>query len=260
MKLNAYAISVIAAQFFLVGCNSYRSVENVDPSSYQTVAAYSEKIFDSANCAYSLFVKQGQEYVDSDGLNYRLPRNEVCYLDSIEKAIKQYCQSKGGYMRQDDEWCAVGDYPLFKVNFIKTYKRYFADTNYSTLERSTAQTPEQWVYSAEKKGFISERIRIKNQIEAQNRIQQKKLEEEEKNRKRNAVVKAKVGDLLCREDYEAPAYQYSSTPYYKAYVEDKQNGKYKLRLVWHGGKGFVINDIRDNTIIWSSPNGWLFCR
>ncbi|EGX15093.1 hypothetical protein ECTX1999_5398 [Escherichia coli TX1999] len=40
----------------------------------------------------------------------------------------------------------------------------------------------------------------------------------------------------------------------------KRKNKLQLRLVWHGGNGFVINDIApSNNIIWSSPNGWKHC-
>ncbi|EFI3271195.1 hypothetical protein BCC92_005015, partial [Escherichia coli] len=80
-------------------------------------------------------------------------------------------------------------------------------------------------------------------------------------KEKNTPVKADVGDLICKEDYEAKPYQYPGTAYYKAYVEKKEKNKLQLRLVWHGGNGFVVNDITSsNNIIWSSPNGWRHCN
>ena len=77
----------------------------------------------------------------------------------------------------------------------------------------------------------------------------------------NAEVAVSIGDLICREDYEAKPYQYPGIAYYKAYVEKKEKNKLQLRLVWHGGDGFVVNDITNlNNIIWSSPKGWRHCN
>ncbi|RWS65919.1 hypothetical protein DN597_21245 [Enterobacter cloacae] len=80
-------------------------------------------------------------------------------------------------------------------------------------------------------------------------------------REKNMEVDTKVGDLICREDYEAKPYQYPGVAYYKAYVEKKEKNKLQLRLVWHGGDRFLVNDITNvNNIIWSSPKGWRHCN
>ncbi|MDW9215735.1 hypothetical protein SE957_23970 [Escherichia coli] len=48
------------------------------------------------------------------------------------------------------------------------------------------------------------------------------------NKRKNTPVKADVGDLICKEDYEAKPYQYPGTAYYKAYVEKKKKINFNL--------------------------------
>ncbi|TYF90401.1 hypothetical protein DJ536_22755 [Enterobacter hormaechei] len=115
--------------------------------------------------------------------------------------------------------------------------------------------------SAERLGYISERVQQQTDIEKKVDLANEINEKQKKYIEMNAEVAVSIGDLICREDYEAKPYQYPGVAYYKAYVEKKEKNKLQLRLVWHGGDGFVVNDITNvNNIIWSSPKGWRHCN
>ena len=129
--------------------------------------------------------------------------------------------------------------------------------DFSTLEQDVTQSKNDWIKSAAKKGFVSEHQKIRDEM--------LNMDEERKNEDRminemNTPVIAEIGDLICKRDYEVKPYQYPGVVYYKAYVERKVKDKMQLRLVWHGGDGFVINDVTPpSNIIWSSTKGWKLC-
>lgn len=258
-------VATLLTLFTLSGCSSIRDVEYIDPEGYSDVASYLSETFEKSNCIGTTFSSQGRKFINSDGLNYQLSATNIrCYVASIEESIDRYCVAKQGEMVQGGTWCVVNKMPLFHV-------KYSPDTSltkiglgtrvFSTVEPPNSQAKQQWLSSAERLGYISERaqqqIDINNKIDLANEIDKK----QKKYIEMNAEVDASIGDLICREDYEAKPYQYPGIAYYKAYVEKKEKNKLQLRLVWHGGDGFVVNDITNvNNIIWSSPKGWRHCN
>ncbi|GAB5139808.1 TPA: hypothetical protein ACNLHH_004349 [Escherichia coli] len=60
-------------------------------------------------------------------------------------------------------------------------------------------------------------------------MQKKEVAElQRKTKEKNTPVNADVGDLICKEAYEAKPYQYPGTAYYKAYVEKKEKINFNL--------------------------------
>lgn len=247
----------------LCGCSSSDvDVKYIAPTKYTNIASYLNDTFEGSNCIGTIFTSQGNKLIDSSGLKYELKgRNIRCYNRSIENAINRYCIAKGGRMTQGDLWCRVNKEPLFYVNYgSKNSRLGLSSQNFFSVERSGSQTKQQWIDSAERLGFISERIQQQKELDSMNLKIKDDHEKQLKIKEMNVPVNASVGDLICRKDYEAKPYQYPGIAYYKAYVERKENNKLQLRLVWHGGDGFVVNDISTiNNIIWSSPNGWKHC-
>lgn len=242
-KYIALAIFYMA----LSGCGVH-NVEHADPIKYHRAADYADDVVNSSGCIGkidNLIFKSGRIFVNEYGLNYSSDNaNLHCAKRSFIEAMSLYCQSKSGQF--SNGWCSVGDNPLFKVD------------GFTTLEKSPSQSAEEWAKSSRQYGYESKRWR---EFKESERKYNEMMKKERITKEKNIAVDAEIGDLICREDYEAPPYQYPGVAYYKAYVEKKGGNKLQLRLVWHGGNGFVVDDITNtNNIIWSSPKGWHHCN
>ncbi|EPJ2545235.1 hypothetical protein ACTGQE_003730 [Escherichia albertii] len=256
-------IIIVFAATLLSGCSSVGNMRNIEPSKYVHVTDYLNDAFEKSNCVGSIFLSQGRIFTDTDGLKYQLNWPNVrCSYDSIEYAVEKYCAHKGGKMVQGGRWCKVNDEPLFYINYDYDGKHYsVSKENFMAVEQGSVQGRQQWLSVAERLGFLSKRVLLQQKLENEINAKKEAAELQRKTKEKNTPVNADVGDLICKEDYEAKPYQYPGTAYYKAYVEKKEKNKLQLRLVWHGGNGFVINDITpSNNIIWSSPNGWKHCN
>lgn len=258
-------VAALLVLLTLAGCSSTRNVEYIDPKGYSDVASYLSATFEASNCIGAVFSSQGRKFINSDGLNYQLGgKNLRCYVTSIEESINRYCVAKQGSMVQGDTWCVANQMPLFHVIYTPDTSITsvgLGSDHFSTIEPLSSQSEQQWLSTAEKLGYISERVQRKIEIDKKISFANEQDERKKKSIEMNAEVNASVGDLICREDYEAKPYQYPGVAYYKAYVERKEKGKLQLRLVWHGGDGFVIDDITNmNNVLWSSPKGWRHCK
>lgn len=256
-------IMIIFVTTLLSGCSSVGNIKHVEPSKYVHVTDYLNDIFEKSNCIGTVFSPQGRISTDADGLKYQLNGENIrCYSDSIENAVEKYCVYKGGEIVQGGRWCKVNGEPLFHINYGYDGKHYgVPKENFMVVEQGSFQGRQQWLSAAERLGFLSKRVQLQQKLEDEINAKKEAAELQRKIKEKNTPVNADVGDLICKEDYEAKPYQYPGTAYYKAYVEKKEKNKLQLRLVWHGGNGFVINDITpSNNIIWSSPNGWKHCN
>lgn len=259
-------VFLVGSILTLYGCaNGNGNVDYISPLGYSHLADYLSDTFERANCIGVIFSNQGKKSINADGLKYELNgRNIKCYVTSIEESISRYCASKGGQMIQGNSWCQVNKEPLFNINYgSDTSRRVWGVSSepFSSVEQSNLQTRQQWLDSAERLGFISERVQQRIDLDKEISLEKDKAENERKKIEMNAEVNTQIGDLICKEDYDADPYRYPSKPYYKAYVEKKVGDKTQLRLVWHGGDGFVINDINENNkIVWVSPKGWKHCE
>lgn len=259
-------VCLIGSMLTLYGCaNGSKDIDYINPQGYVNLADYLADAFERANCIGVTLSNQGEKSISSDGLKYELNgRNIRCYVTSIEESISRYCTAKGGQMIQGDSWCQVNKEPLFHVNYgSDTSKGVWGVPSqvFFTVEKSSLQTRQQWLASAEHLGFISERVQQRIDMDKKISLEKEKAESERKEIEMNSEVNTQIGDLICKEDYDADPYQYPSKPYFKAYVEKKVGEKIQLRLVWHGGDGFNIDDINENNkIIWVSPKGWRHCE
>lgn len=258
-------IIILLTTLILSGCSSVKDVEYVDPGKYSDLASYLNEVFEKSNCTGTIFSPQGHKFVNSDGLNYQLSgRNLRCYVVSIEESINRYCTVKRGVMKQGGTWCVVGDSPLFHVDYspdTSMVSTGLGSDNFSTVEPPETLSGKQWLNTAEKLGYISARVQHNIDVDKEIEASKEKAVKAMRDIQMNTPVNANIGDLICRDDYEVKSNQYPGTAYYKAYVEKKEKNKLQLRLVWHGGDGFVINDLTNvNNIIWSSPNGWRHCN
>ncbi|HBD0336956.1 TPA: hypothetical protein KGE85_004391 [Escherichia coli] len=253
-------VTLVSSTLALSGCSSVGNIKHVEPSKYVHVTDYLNDAFEKANCVGSISLSQGRIFTDADGLKYQLNwPNTKCSSNSIEYAVEKYCIHKGGKMVQEGRWCKVNGEPLFYVDYGSNWKHY--GENFMAVEQGSFQGRQQWLNAAERLGFLSKRVQLQQKLEDEINAKKEAAELQRKMKEKNTPVNADVGDLICKEDYEAKPYQYPGTAYYKAYVEKKEKNKLQLRLVWHGGNGFVINDITpSNNIIWSSPNGWKHCN
>lgn len=241
--------SFFVVVLFISGCGA-RVIKNMNPQQYESAVDYAEAIVDASGCVGridGIFFSAGDKFIDHDGRHYISHyAASYCPRDSFISAMKQFCVSKGNEFDENTSWCKtkVGRTPVFYVN------------DFSILEKSTTQTNKLWEEVAERKGFLSNRVKAR----IENEKLMKEVEARERQKRRSIRVDAKIGDILCYEDYDVPDYQYPTVAYYKAYVEDKKNGRYKLRIFWHGGDGFVINDVKNNNIVWVSQSGWFHCE
>ncbi len=96
------------------------------------------------------------------------------------------------------------------------------------VEQGSVQGRQQWLRAAERLGFLRKRVLLQQKLE--NEINEKKeaAELQRKTKEKNTPVNADVGDLICKEDYDAKPYQYPGTAYYKAYVEKKRKINFSL--------------------------------
>ncbi|ENH4709277.1 hypothetical protein ABV636_004775 [Salmonella enterica] len=256
-------ITIIFATTLLGGCSSVGNIKDVEPSKYVHVTDYLNDAFEKSNCIGTVFSPQGRIFTDTDGLKYQLNgKNIRCYSDSIENAVEKYCFHKGGEIVQGGRWCKVNGEPLFYISYGYDGKHYgVPQENFMVVEQGNFQEKQQWLNAAERLGFLSKRVQLQQKLKDEFNAKKEDVELHQKLKEKNTPVNADVGDLICKEDDEAKPYQYPGSAYYKAYVEKKEKNKLQLRLVWHGGNGFIINDITSsNNIIWSSPNGWKHCN
>ncbi|WP_228084744.1 MULTISPECIES: hypothetical protein [Enterobacteriaceae] len=252
-------LTIIFATTLLSGCSSVDNIKDVEPSKYVHITDYLNDVFEKANCIGTIFSPQGRIFTDADGLKYQLNgKNIRCYSDAIENAVEKYCIHREGEMVQGGRWCKVNGDPLFYIDYGSNWRHY--GETVMAVEQGSFQGRQQWLSAAERLGFLSKRVLLQQKLENEFNAKKEAAELQRKMKEKNTPVYADVGDLICKEDYESKPYQYPGTAYYKAYVEKKVKNKLQLRLVWHGGNGFVINDVTpSNNIIWSSPNGWKHC-
>ncbi|HHP2754014.1 TPA: hypothetical protein ACRX4O_004545 [Klebsiella quasipneumoniae] len=248
MKLNKLkAVMICGSGFALFGCG-VNSVHYLKPSGYNTASDYAFAVIESSGCIGKidgLFTSSGVKKVTKDGLEYVFEGDNLhCSQTSFKDLMANYCRSKGGESVQGGTWCGKNDTPLFYVGDL------------STLERSTNQSDEQWFDIALRRGFISEREQKKEEQIAKDKA---KIEEEELVRVMSRKIIANVGDSICRIDNDVVPYQYPSRVYYRGYVEAKADNKLKVRIFWHGGEGFIINDVTPNPLIWTENKGWFHC-
>ena len=240
-------LALVTSSVALSGCGVH-NVENTEPSKYHRAADYASDVVKRSGCIGridDLLFSSGEIFVNDYGLNYSSSNAGLhCTKTSFRESMSRYCQSKSGVFL--DGWCSVDDVPIFKVD------------GFTTLERGPSQSADKWIQSNRQWGIEGKRDQ---QVKSDERQRSEMEEKERVVREKNMEVDTKVGDLICREDYEAKPYQYPGVAYYKAYVEKKEKNKLQLRLVWHGGDRFVVNDITNvNNIIWSSPRGWRRCN
>lgn len=240
---------IILSSVFISGC-SVHEIGFVNPVSYRRVADYAYDVIDRSGCmghVDALFFPSGHKYTGRNGTYIYEAANPGahCTVESFNSQVKQYCDSKGGFF--ENSWCSVNDYPLFAVGY---------GTKFNTIERGETQTIGEWLDSARKMGYRSKK---EINLEMSN-IESERLEKEGyKNKVRNTKVVSDVGDMICKEDYSNRSSYFRGDVFYKGYVEKITNNKIQVRLVWHGGDGFSINDVEQQPIIWSTPYGWYHC-
>lgn len=169
----------------LYGCaNGNGNVDYISPLGYSHLADYLSDTFERANCIGVIFSNQGKKSINADGLKYELNgRNIKCYVTSIEESISRYCASKGGQMIQGNSWCQVNKEPLFNVNYgSDTSRRVWGVSSepFSSVEQSNLQTRQQWLDSAERLGFISERVQQRIDLDKEISLEKDKAENERK--------------------------------------------------------------------------------
>lgn len=248
MKLSKLMVVVIyGSGFSLVGCG-VNSVQYLKPSGYNTASDYAFAVIENSGCIGKVdrfFTSSGVKKTTKDGLEYVFEGDNLhCSQSSFTDLMASYCRSKGGEPVQGGTWCSKNDTPLFYVGEL------------STLERSANQSEKQWFDAALKKGFISERDQKQKDLIAEENT---KKEAEELSRVMSRKIIANIGDSICRLDNDVVPYQYPSKVYYRGYVEAKTDHKLKVRVFWHGGEGFIINDVTPNPLIWTENKGWFHC-
>lgn len=223
-------IMIIFVTTLLSGCSSVGNIKHVEPSKYVHVTDYLNDIFEKSNCIGIVFSPQGRISTDADGLKYQLNGENIrCYSDSIENAVEKYCVYKGGKIVQGGRWCKVNGEPLFHINYGNDGKHYgVPKENFMVVEQGSFQGRQQWLSAAERLGFLSKRVQLQQKLEDEINAKKEAAELQRKIKEKNTPVNADVGDLICKEDYEAKPYQYPETAYYKAYVEKKKKINFSL--------------------------------
>ncbi|EOS1071416.1 hypothetical protein [Escherichia coli] len=223
-------IIIVFATTLLGGCGSVGNIKDVEPSKYVHVTDYLNDAFEKSNCVDSIFSPQGRISTDADGLKYQLNGENIrCYSESIETAVEKYCVYKRGEIVQGGSWCKVNGEPLFYINYGYDGKHYgVPKENFMVVEQGSSQGKLQWLSTAERLGFLSKRVLLQQKLENEINAKKEATELQLKIKEKNTPVKADVGDLICKEDYEAKPYQYPGTAYYKAYVEKKEKINFNL--------------------------------
>lgn len=223
-------IMIVFATTLLGGCGSVGNIKDVEPSKYVHVTDYLNDAFEKSNCVGSIFSPQGRISTDADGLKYQLNGENIrCYSESIETAVEKYCVYKRGEIVQGGSWCKVNGEPLFYINYGYDGKHYgVPKENFMVVEQGSSQGKLQWLSTAERLGFLSKRVLLQQKLENEINAKKEAAELQLKIKEKNTPVKADVGDLICKEDYEAKPYQYPGTAYYKAYVEKKKKINFNL--------------------------------
>ncbi|EEX4847185.1 hypothetical protein [Escherichia coli] len=223
-------IIIVFATTLLGGCGSVGNIKDVEPSKYVHVTDYLNDAFEKSNCVGSIFSPQGRISTDADGLKYQLNGENIrCYSESIETAVEKYCVYKRGEIVQGGSWCKVNGEPLFYINYGYDGKHYgVPKENFMVVEQGSSQGKLQWLSTAERLGFLSKRVLLQQKLENEINAKKEAAELQLKIKEKNTPVKADVGDLICKEDYEAKPYQYPGTAYYKAYVEKKEKINFNL--------------------------------
>ncbi|EOS5108788.1 hypothetical protein GRQ79_RS18355 [Escherichia coli] len=223
-------IIIVFATTLLGGCGSVGNIKDVEPSKYVHVTDYLNDAFEKSNCVGSIFSSQGRISTDADGLKYQLNGENIrCYSESIETAVEKYCVYKRGEIVQGGSWCKVNGEPLFYINYGYDGKHYgVPKENFMVVEQGSSQGKLQWLSTAERLGFLSKRVLLQQKLENEINAKKEAAELQLKIKEKNTPVKADVGDLICKEDYEAKPYQYPGTAYYKAYVEKKKKINFNL--------------------------------
>ncbi|EEQ8018180.1 hypothetical protein GJM58_003763 [Escherichia coli] len=223
-------IIIVFATTLLGGCGSVGNIKDVEPSKYVHVTDYLNDAFEKSNCVGSIFSPQGRISTDADGLKYQLNGENIrCYSESIETAVEKYCVYKRGEIVQGGSWCKVNGEPLFYINYGYDGKHYgVPKENFMVVEQGSSQGKLQWLSTAERLGFLSKRVLLQQKLENEINAKKEATELQLKIKEKNTPVKADVGDLICKEDYEAKPYQYPGTAYYKAYVEKKKKINFNL--------------------------------
>ncbi|EEQ9058568.1 TPA: hypothetical protein R8E80_RS24910 [Escherichia coli] len=223
-------IIIVFATTLLGGCGSVGNIKDVEPSKYVHVTDYLNDAFEKSNCVGSIFSPQGRISTDADGLKYQLNGENIrCYSESIETAVEKYCVYKRGEIVQGGSWCKVNGEPLFYINYGYDGKHYgVPKENFMVVEQGSSQGKLQWLSTAERLGFLSKRVLLQQKLENEINAKKEAAELQLKIKEKNTPVKADVGDLICKEDYEAKPYQYPGTAYYKAYVEKKKKINFNL--------------------------------
>ncbi|EES6770150.1 TPA: hypothetical protein ACNKXT_003991 [Escherichia coli] len=223
-------IIIVFATTLLGGCGSVGNIKDVEPSKYVHVTDYLNDAFEKSNCVDSIFSPQGRISTDADGLKYQLNGENIrCYSESIETAVEKYCVYKRGEIVQGGSWCKVNGEPLFYINYGYDGKHYgVPKENFMVVEQGSSQGKLQWLSTAERLGFLSKRVLLQQKLENEINAKKEATELQLKIKEKNTPVKADVGDLICKEDYEAKPYQYPGTAYYKAYVEKKKKINFNL--------------------------------
>lgn len=240
-------IMLFASTVTLSGCGVH-NVKNIWPNNYQSATKYASDLIEGSGCIGKiddLFFSAGYLYVNDYGLNYSSDNAGLhCSKSSFIDSMSRFCESKSGFF--SGRWCSVNDNPLFEVD------------GFTILERAPSQSYEAWLKSSRRRGYESKRDQILKEEEKQHKEAEARLQ---KLKIMNSEVAANVGDTICREDYEAKPYQYPGVAHYKAYVEKKEKNRLQVRLIWHGGENFIVNDLNElNNLIWITPKGWWRCN
>lgn len=217
---------------------------SLKPGSYTSAADYAYDLIGKSWCTGNvdrvLGFPVGEKYEDHDKIYKFVASNASahCSLRDFTTAMKSYCSSKGGSF--NDSWCVIGGEPVFSIG------------EFSTLEKSNKLNKEQWHKLAIANGFTNEVIeKDKND---KNRLKQEKI-----NIRLKSNINASIGDEICKYDDDYTVDIYHSV-IYKGRVEDKVNGKYKIRIIFHGNSGWASFDTTRSPIVWASPLGWFDCK
>lgn len=237
------SVSLILVTLLISGCGG-RNMVSLKPDQYTKAADYAYDLIGKSWCSGNvdrvLGFPVGEKYEDLNNKAYKFVASNAsthCSLKDFTTAMMNFCSSKGGVF--NDNWCVVGIEPVFRVG------------EFSTLEKSGKLNSEQWHKLAIANGFTTEAIE-------KEKIDKDRHKQERINKRLKSNIDAAVGDEVCKydEDYRTDIY---TSVIFRGHVEDKVNGKYKVRIFFHGNSGGAIIDTGRSPIVWSLQVGWFDC-
>ncbi|WP_337048245.1 hypothetical protein [Serratia liquefaciens] len=241
-RITYRSISLVFAAFLLLGCGG-RNMVSLKPEQYTKAADYAYDLIGKSWCTGNvdrvLGFPAGDKYEDHNKAYKFVASNASahCSLNDFTKSMVKFCSSKKGVF--DGGWCTVDSVPLFRID------------EFSTLEKSNKLNDEQWYRVAIANGFTNEKIE-------KERNDKDRLKQEKINKRLRLNIDAAVGDEVCKydEDYTVDIY---FSVIFRGRVEDKTNGKYKVRIFFHGNSGRAIIDTGRSPIVWTPQVGWFDC-